>query len=161
MTIAKRIRDCRYVKGWGPDELAHKAEISRTALYQIECGKTETPRAGTLRRIARALDVPVEKLLGHERGVTEALSEIAAEELFAPPPDDSASYRLPEIADSHTAQQEPLAPPPLADSRSAAILRENEMVYKFKELLASPLGESVGRIVEESYRMLPILQRTS
>ena len=64
MTLAKRIRDCRYAKGWGPDELAQRADISRTALYQIECGKTETPRAGTLRRIARALEVPIERLLG-------------------------------------------------------------------------------------------------
>ena len=56
MSLAKRIRDCRYAKGWGPDELAQKAAISRTALYQIECGKTEAPRAGTIRRIARALE---------------------------------------------------------------------------------------------------------
>src|SRR4051812_675967 len=65
MTLAKRIRDCRYAKGWGPDELALRAEISRTALYQIERGKTETPRAGTLRRIARALDVSIDALLGN------------------------------------------------------------------------------------------------
>src|SRR3954454_14877741 len=64
MTLAKRIRDCRYAKGWGPDELAIRAEISRTALYQIERGRTEVPRAGTLRRIAQALDVPIEVLLG-------------------------------------------------------------------------------------------------
>jgi len=57
VTIAKRVRDCRYAKGWGPDELTSRAAISRTALYQIECGKTETPRAGTLRRIAQALEV--------------------------------------------------------------------------------------------------------
>src|SRR3954463_8114986 len=65
MTLAKRVRDCRYAKGWGPDELAGRAEISRTALYQIESGKTELPRAGTLRRIAIALDVSMEHLLGH------------------------------------------------------------------------------------------------
>src|SRR3954463_14856792 len=65
MTLAKRVRDCRYAKGWGPDELASRAEISRTALYQIESGKTELPRAGTLRRIAMALDVPMESLLGN------------------------------------------------------------------------------------------------
>src|SRR3954454_22287170 len=63
MTLAKRIRDCRYAKGWGPDELASRAAISRKALYQIECGKTETPRAATLRRIAEELDVPLDALL--------------------------------------------------------------------------------------------------
>src|SRR5262245_21987522 len=66
MTLAKRVRDCRYAKGWGPDELASRASISRTALYQIECGKTETPRAATIRRIAQALDVPVDTLIRGE-----------------------------------------------------------------------------------------------
>ena len=160
MSIAKRIRDCRYIKGWGPDELALKAEISRTALYQIECGKTETPRAGTLRRIARALEVPIERLLGHERGVVEAISDIAAEDLFLPPLGETPMDRFSEITVSHLAQQELSAQSTLSP-RSTAILRETEMLLKFKELLASPLGESVGRIVEESYRMLPIHQRMS
>ena len=156
MTLARRIRDCRYAKGWGPDELAQKADISRTALYQIECGKTETPRAGTLRRIARALDVPVEKLLGLERDVAEALSEIGAEELFSPPV-DSLSFSRPEISVSRPLQER-LAPQPHYASRPAPSLRETEMLLKFKEILASPLGESVGRIVEESYRLLPIMR---
>src|SRR4051794_35846560 len=65
MSLAQRVRDFRYSKGWGPDELASRAAISRTALYQIESGKTELPRAGTLRRIALALEVSMESLLGH------------------------------------------------------------------------------------------------
>jgi transcriptional regulator with XRE-family HTH domain len=158
MTLAKRIRDCRYAKGWGPDELAQKAEISRTALYQIECGKTETPRAGTLRRIARALDVPVERLLGHERVVSETLSEIAAKEIFSPS-EDAPSDSQREFAGSHPIQER-LAPLPRYASRPATSLRETEMLLKFKEILASPLGESVGRIVEESYRLLPIMRTT-
>ena len=43
MSLAQRVRDFRYSKGWGPDELANRAEISRTALYQIESGKTGLP----------------------------------------------------------------------------------------------------------------------
>src|SRR6516225_873622 len=66
ISLAQRVRDFRYAKGWGPDELASRAEISRTALYQIESGKTGLPRAGTLRRIAVALEVPMEDLLGFE-----------------------------------------------------------------------------------------------
>src|SRR6478736_6136914 len=65
MSLAQRVRDCRYSKGWGPDELASRAEISRTALYQIESGKTGLPRAGTLRQIAVALEVPMEDLTVH------------------------------------------------------------------------------------------------
>src|SRR5208337_4915523 len=66
ISLAQRVRDFRYSKGWGPDELASRAEISRTALYQIESGKTGLPRAGTLRRIAVALEVPMDDLLGNE-----------------------------------------------------------------------------------------------
>ena len=65
MSLAQRVRDFRYSKGWGPDELASRAEISRTALYQIESGKTGLPRAGTLRRIAVALEVSMDELLGN------------------------------------------------------------------------------------------------
>ena len=63
MNLSRRIRDLRYAKGWGPDELASRAKISRTALYQIERGNTSKPQAGTLRRISRALGVPLENLL--------------------------------------------------------------------------------------------------
>src|SRR6059058_5799243 len=77
MSLAQRVRDYRYSKGWGPDELAGRAAISRTALYQIESGKTELPRAGTLRRIAMALDVPMESLLGHSEAAAASASPIA------------------------------------------------------------------------------------
>ena len=69
MTLAQRVRDQRYARGWGPDELASRASISRTALYQIESGKTEQPRAATVRRIAEALNIPTEVLLGPNLGV--------------------------------------------------------------------------------------------
>src|SRR3954465_1849845 len=77
MTLAQRVRDHRYTKGWGPDELASRAAISRTALYQIESGKTELPRAGTLRRIAMALDVPMESLLGHPEATAASTNSVA------------------------------------------------------------------------------------
>src|SRR5271168_4426475 len=74
MSLAQKVRDIRYSKGWGPDELANRAEISRTALYQIESGKTGLPRAGTLRRIAVALEVPMEHLLEFEAGSEPAVA---------------------------------------------------------------------------------------
>src|SRR3954452_22926903 len=36
MTVAKRIRLHRYNKGWGLSELADRARLSRTTLFQIE-----------------------------------------------------------------------------------------------------------------------------
>ncbi len=136
MTLAQRVRDQRYAKGWGPDELASRASISRTALYQIESGKTEQPRAATIRRIAQALDIPTETLLGPHLGVVSvgwsgqesALS--SRNDLMAGP----NRFRIDE---------------------SATPVRAGEIDRKFQELLASPLGEGLARIVEESYRILP------
>jgi transcriptional regulator with XRE-family HTH domain len=120
MNLARRIRDLRYAKGWGPDDLAGKAKISKTALYQIESGRTEMPRAATLRRLARALNVAPEKLI---------------EDMAVPP-----AATVPELPSR-------VGPP-------EASLRAFELERKFRELLASPLGEGLARIVEESYRLL-------
>jgi len=130
MTLAQRVRDQRYAKGWGPDELAHRASISRTALYQIESGRTEQPRAGTLRRIAEALDIPTETLLGANLGVVG---------IAWPGGDPSLASRL------HLAEPALSGPKPF----------DRDLERKFHELLASPLGEGVARIVEESHRILP------
>jgi hypothetical protein len=39
--------------------------------------------------------------------------------------------------------------------------RERELARKLHELLASPLGEGVALIVEESYRLLPLIRASS
>lgn len=143
MTIAKRVRDCRYAKGWGPDELASRAAISRTALYQIECGKTETPRAGTLRRIAEALGVTIESLLGNEE-----LHGADSPRPLAPEPTPTGSW------------------PPESENRIAAYAasvrpatREHELQRMLHEVLQSPMGESVARIVEETHRLVSVVAR--
>lgn len=138
MTIAKRVRDCRYAKGWGPDELASRASISRTALYQIECGKTETPRAGTLRRIAEALEVPIEALLGHE-------------ELKLPANVSGASVASLGWGSADTELVRPASR--LRNTRGIAS-RELEVQHKLQDLLESPYSDGVIRIVEELHRML-------
>lgn len=166
MSLAQRVRDYRYSKGWGPDELASRAEISRTALYQIESGKTELPRAGTLRRIALALDVSMETLLGHiEAGTT--LAAVAGAVAGSPVNRTARSS-----ADWYPTEGAPLSlhsprngsKYENGDSRfgveyptlDVPIVRERELLSKLHELLASPLGEPIARIVEESYRLLPV-----
>ena len=158
MTLAERIRDCRYVKGWGPDELAQRADISRTALYQIECGKTETPRAGTLRRIARALEVPIERLLGRGAQNADPVSSAGVEAVFAdrgePRSLGRAELPIPRPNRDRFSLVQSFGPRAMAPSRDSEILR------KFQELLESPLGDGIGRIVEESYRLLPPMRVT-
>jgi transcriptional regulator with XRE-family HTH domain len=150
MTLAQRIRDCRYAKGWGPDELAHRASISRTALYQIESGKTEQPRAGTLRRIAEALSVSTDTLLATEMGLGTGNLSWQTEGSHTPtrPILDSST-------DSEAYRFSVIAPNAFAGNSWMSPTREREVERKLGELLHSSIGESVARIVEESYRLLP------
>jgi transcriptional regulator with XRE-family HTH domain len=132
MNLSKQIRDLRYAKGWGPDELASRAKISRTALYQIERGNTSKPQAGTLRRICRALGVPLEILLEKATDGNEGLPAVSTES--APPPVPAALH-----------------------ARATPPDRAEELMAKFRMLLSSPLADGVARIVEESFRLLPII----
>src|SRR5205814_3602837 len=47
--------------------------------------------------------------------------------------------------------------PPAALGRIPSADRAEELMEKFRVLLASPLAEGVARIVEESFRLLPII----
>ncbi len=173
MSLAQRVRDFRYSKGWGPDELASRASISRTALYQIESGKTELPRAGTLRRIAIALEVPMETLLGHgevaasARGAQPTVSGarrprtntgwIPAEggPLNVPVPAIRPATTIGTTDDTRFAvEAQEIAPPAPGENPVAA--RELDLVRKLREVLASPLGEGLALIIEETYRLLPL-----
>jgi transcriptional regulator with XRE-family HTH domain len=155
VSIAKRVRECRYAKGWGPDELAGRAEVSRTALYQIECGKTGTPRASTLRRIAEALEVPIEVLLGTmSMPPLEAATTAAGGGQSDWRPDQERSARPfaakdPAVVDAPAKEHEPVR------RYRRATSREGDLQRKFRELLSSPLGEGLARIVEETHRLLP------
>ena len=162
MSLAQRVRDYRYSKGWGPDELASRAAISRTALYQIESGKTELPRAGTLRRIAMALDVSMETLLGHgDAGAGAAASRrgrpsaewVPAEGGPLAMPGQRLAPTIENADGSRFGVEPPATSAHLHDGFPTA--RERELTWKLRELLSSPLGEGIGRIVEESYRLLP------
>jgi transcriptional regulator with XRE-family HTH domain len=136
VSLATKVRDLRYAKGWGPDELAVRAKISRTALYQIERGGTSKPQAATLKRISRALGVPLEVLLAAAPTSHES--------------DEGATARF---GDAATATSVSRAVP----TRVASSDRADELIEKFRLLLASPLAEGVARIVEESFRLLPII----
>jgi hypothetical protein len=47
----------------------------------------------------------------------------------------------------------------MGESLSAA--REHELARKLHEVLESPLGEGIAQIVEESYRLLPLIRLSS
>jgi transcriptional regulator with XRE-family HTH domain len=127
MNLARRIRELRYAKGWSTIELAGRARISRSALCQLEKGATSKPHAETLKRVSRALGVPLELLLAPAPVGNGRPSE---------PPAPAASRESPTRLSS---------------------VRVEELIEMFTILLSSPLAEALARIVEECSRLVPII----
>ncbi len=179
ISLAQRVRDFRYSKGWGPDELASRAEISRTALYQIESGKTGLPRAGTLRRIAVALEVSMDELLGDPGASVHNAAHAVNDHRAAPatrgrdfadwipaeggplsfPTNNShASVHAPYSTLSEARAEEPrFSVEPQRKNASmnfdSLLLREGELTSKLHEILRSQLGAGAARIIDELYQM--------
>ncbi len=152
MKLSSRIRQLRYAKGWGPDDLASRANISRTALYQIESGRTGLPRAATLRRIARALGVSPEKLLGEDGPEAEQPTEVAAPQVAH---EAATPTPTPEYATRPASPTFERAPTPEPAPGPMDLMQELEIERKFRMLLHSPLRDAMVKIVEQSYRLLP------
>ena len=55
----KRLREAR---GWSREELARRAKLSRMYVWKLEAKRAD-PTVGVVRRLARALRVPVGRLL--------------------------------------------------------------------------------------------------
>ncbi len=65
--LARRIKERRSILGLSQERLAELAGLSVNFLAQIEIGE-KTPSMRTLVRLARALEVPVHKLLEEDTG---------------------------------------------------------------------------------------------
>jgi transcriptional regulator with XRE-family HTH domain len=60
--LGMRIKEARGRKGMSQEEVASKAGIHRVTLANIERG-AKTPTLDTLERLAKALELPLRKLL--------------------------------------------------------------------------------------------------
>lgn len=60
----KNLKKLRNKKGWTQEKLAREAGISYITLVKIERGNIENPKLQTLVKLARALDVSLDKLVG-------------------------------------------------------------------------------------------------
>jgi len=65
--FGKRLRTLREAAGKSQGELADKAGLSRVFVNQLEAGNRD-PSLSTLTRLARALGVKLEALIGAEGG---------------------------------------------------------------------------------------------
>jgi len=70
--LGESVKRLRIEQGIGPRGLAFDAEISEDTLISLEEGKT-APRWGTLRRIARALDVELPEILSKAEELEDEL----------------------------------------------------------------------------------------
>jgi transcriptional regulator with XRE-family HTH domain len=61
-TMAIRLKELRKERGMSQEDLAARASISRTYLARLETARQD-PTLSTLEKLAKALKVPVEKLL--------------------------------------------------------------------------------------------------
>ena len=59
--IGKRIREVRKEKGFSQEELAARADLDRTYMTSVECGRRNISIVN-LHKIAKALDVTLEEL---------------------------------------------------------------------------------------------------
>jgi transcriptional regulator with XRE-family HTH domain len=61
--IAKIVKRLREKVGLSQEKLARLADVSNNTLINIEAGKQDNPTIGTLKKIAKALNAPVEDLI--------------------------------------------------------------------------------------------------
>jgi len=63
----KNLKKLRNKKGWSQEKLAREAGISYQTLIKIEQNRIKNPRLETLIKIAKALGVSLDKLVGSQK----------------------------------------------------------------------------------------------
>jgi len=61
--IAKTVKRLRKKAGLSQEKLARLADVSNNTLINIEAGKQDNPTIETLKKIAKALNAPIEDLI--------------------------------------------------------------------------------------------------
>lgn len=64
MTLGEKIKDLREARGWSQHELSRRARVRQALLSELELGKKTDTTGQNLRRLAEALKVSVDYLLG-------------------------------------------------------------------------------------------------
>ena len=77
MNVGETIRELRKSKNLNQDQLAELANLNRVTVAKYESGKIE-PGAQALSRLADALDVTVDELLGREPVVSQESWDVEA-----------------------------------------------------------------------------------
>ena len=59
----KNLKSLRIKKGWTQEKLAQEAGISYHTLIKIERGDIKDPRLATLKKLSKALEISIDKLV--------------------------------------------------------------------------------------------------
>jgi len=62
--IANNLRKLRKAKRLSQERLARLADVANNTIVKIEAGKNKNPTLDTLKKIAKALEVSVDDLIG-------------------------------------------------------------------------------------------------
>jgi len=66
-TYLKNLKKLRNKKGWTQERLAREAGISYNTLIKIERGGIRNPKLETLIKLAKALSVSIDDLIGSQK----------------------------------------------------------------------------------------------
>jgi len=62
--LAKNIERLRKAKGLSQEKLARLADVANNTLIKMESGENNNPTLETLKKVAKALDISVDDLIG-------------------------------------------------------------------------------------------------
>lgn len=62
--LAKNIERLRKAKGLSQEKLARLADVANNTLIKMESGENQNPTLDTLKKVAKALEVSVDELIG-------------------------------------------------------------------------------------------------
>jgi len=81
MAVGDRIRVLREEKGWTQNHLAVVAKVPQPTIWRLEKGDITNPKMDILKKLALALEVPVDVLIGGPRQPTSS-DEAGAKDLM-------------------------------------------------------------------------------
>ena len=62
--LAKNVKRLREAKGLSQEKLARLADVANNTLIKMETGENKNPTLETLKKVAKALEVNVDELIG-------------------------------------------------------------------------------------------------
>jgi transcriptional regulator with XRE-family HTH domain len=173
--LAARIRAECNRRGWSLGELARRAGISRTTLHHLERSRTDHPHIETLRKIAIALELPIEVLLGEQPPPAHGKrSPVTGRPPHSPAARDFDAATNPAVADVMRQQPHLFAgwtqsdveelvslfgtggglTPRGVELAAESINRRRETVFKLQVVLETHLRKDAMEMVDMLYRLV-------